>query len=120
MNQKDIWQDRLKDVRINPSRNLWFKIENRLDTDIRNSRRTILGVAAAVVLMIVAYFAGIRSVASPEYTPMTLEINDQASEVPLPVEYQNPAIKELHYKKGGHLIPNARALWENPLVPKVN
>lgn len=123
MSQKGMLQDKINQLRIQPSDRVWTNIEKGLESTRKSQtshRRTIWGVAAAVVLVILAYFMGARAAGGPDYSPMTLEITDQVSEVLLPPESYNLRVMDMHYRKDGRLIPNAQALWENPLMPRVN
>ena len=124
MNQKGMLQDKMNQLKIQPSERVWNHIEKRLDVTQKaqtSHLRTIWGIAAAIVLVIIAYFIGAKTAVGPVYSPMTLEVSDQASEVLLPPDsYNLRALEDIHYRKDGRLIPNARALWDNPLVPRVN
>lgn len=123
MNQKGMLQDKMKTLRTQPSDRVWTNIEKGLESTRKSQtshRRTIWGIAAAIVLVVLAYFIGARTVGAPDYYPLTLEITDQASEVLLPPESYKPQALDIHYRKDGRLIPNAQALWEHPLMPRVN
>src|SRR5690554_2631123 len=118
MNQKAMWQDKLKDFRTSPSKRVWEKIEKELDdSDVghQNQRRTIWGIAAPIAIALIAYLIGVKSGDAPDYFPTTLEIRDQASEVMIPLEYRMPEHNLDHNRKDGYLIPNPHALWDNPL-----
>lgn len=123
MKEKGILRDKIEQLRIQPSKRAWRNIERSLDRDSRSKvsvRRSTLGLVAAIVLVVIAYFLGARNLGVTEYSPATLEINDQASEILWPSEYYEPASSEMHYRKNGRLIPNSQTLWEHPLVPRVN
>lgn len=118
MNQKVLWQDKLKDFRAYPSDRVWEKIEKGLDDADRENHdrhRTVWGIAAAIAIAVIAYLIGVKSGDAPEYFPTTLEIRDQASEVMIPLEYRVPEGYLDHNRKDGYLIPNAHTLWDNPL-----
>ncbi len=121
MKEKRMLQDKINQARIVPSSRTWQKIEDRLELKHRSNafrRRTVIGWAAAVFIIIMAYYAGRYDKYSPVYMPETLELNDQAGEIQLPQDFYHIPSTIAKYRKDGRLIPNYQTLWKNPLVPR--
>lgn len=121
MKYKKNLQDKVSQATAHPSDRVWQKIETNLDGDRRlrrDRRNTVVGWAAAVFVVLMAYQAGKYEVNSSEYKPQTLPLSDHVakSEVTYPTIQSYNAM--ISYRKDGQLIPNAQAIWENPLVPR--
>ncbi|HLU93285.1 MAG TPA: hypothetical protein VKZ54_04135 [Membranihabitans sp.] len=123
MKEQGVLRDKFEQLRIQPSDRVWVNIERNLDRDTRKKlpvNRLTMRLAAAVVLVIVAYFLGAYNQVNPRYSPATLEINDQASGIFIPTKLYSSTTPGVEYRKDGRLVPNAQALWEHPLIPAVN
>lgn len=122
MKNKKNLQDKINQAKVAASAGVWQKIEVGLDADQRTyriRRNSIIGWAAAVLIIVLAYQAGKHEVKQPDYQPQTLQLTDQAGEIFLPrniYPLQSNSIAEYH--KGGRLVPNTQTLWKNPLVPR--
>lgn len=121
MSNKRNLQDKVNQVKVVPSTEVWGKIERNLDADHRIHRirrNSIIGWAAALLVIVLAYQVGKYEIQSPDYQPQTLQLNDQAGENFLPQDFYSLQKPVTAYRKDGQLIPNSQALWKNPLVPR--
>lgn len=121
MKEKEILRDKINQARIMPSPRAWQKIEGHLESERRSNafrRRTVIGWAAAVLIIVMAFYAGRYGTYSPVYMPVTLELNDQAGEIHLPHDFYQFPTTVTKYRNDGRLIPNYQTLWKNPLVPR--
>ncbi len=123
MSNKGMLRDKLADLQIEPSDRVWQKVERNLQGDHSRSgmgKWSAIKMIAAALLILVAFFVGLNLEIGNRYMPITLEINDQASDLQAPFDHYAPQNAPLNYRTDGRLVPNYQELWEHGLVPKVN
>jgi len=121
MKARKILQDKINQARITPSARTWQKIEDRLERDYRSrsfKQRSVIGWAAALLIIVLAYYAGRYDGYSHAYMPEPLEFNDQAGKIQLPLDLYSIPASTVKYRNDGRLVPNYQALWKHPLIPR--
>lgn len=123
MSNKGMLRDKLAGLQIEPSDRVWQKVERHLEDDHSRSGKgkwSVVRMVAAALLVLVAFFVGLNLEIGNRYMPITLEINDQASDLQTPSDLYIPQNAPLNYRTDGRLVPNYQELWDHGLVPKVN
>ena len=121
MKDKITLRDKISMARVRPSDRVWDKVERGIEKEGRIKRvknRSVIGWAAAVVILVLSYSIHRYDRNSPSYMPEILELNDQTGEINLPQDIYRLENAIPNYRKDGRLIPNYRVIWKNPLVPR--
>lgn len=121
MKDRKIFQDKMAFARVKPSEKVWGKIEKGLEKEYRIKRfknRSLIGWAAAFVILVFSYFIHRNDVNTTAYMPEILELNDYDGELD---HWQNVYHMQKvipNFRIDGRLVPNYKTIWENPLVPR--